>query len=386
VAKQTSLPKLIYLDYAAATPVDDKVLAAMEPYFSKEFYNPSAVYKAARQVSAALNAARATVAMVLGAKPLEIIFTAGGTEANNLAIYGVMSQFPGSNIIVSAIEHESVLAPARNYDCRLAPVQPDGLIDFPALKNLIDEHTAMVSIMYANNEIGSIEPLAAISRLIAEIRHQRQLLGNDLPLYFHSDAAQAGNYLDLHIDRLGVDLMTLNGGKIYGPKQSGALYVSRRGLIKPQILGGGQENGYRSGTENVAGAIGFATALQLAQDGSKANSYAMKLLQNSFIDELSRLLPAAVINGSRSHRLPNNVHLTLPSTDNERLLFQLDELGILAASGSACSASQQEPSHVLKALGFDTDYARSSLRISMGRGTTPSDIRTTVKALKELSG
>jgi cysteine desulfurase len=386
VTKHPTQPKLIYLDYAAATPVGDQVLVVMEPFFSKDFYNPSAVYKAAQQVNAALNAARAEVAMVLGAKPPEIIFTAGGTEANNLAIYGVMSQFPAANIIVSAIEHESVLAPAGRFNCRLAPVHPDGLVDIDALKSLIDDHTVMISIMYANNEIGTIEPLPAVSWLITEIRRERRLKGNDLPLYFHSDACQAGNYLDIHIDRLGVDLMTLNGGKVYGPKQSGALYISRHVVINPQILGGGQEMGYRSGTENVAGAIGFSAALKLAQLDSKTSSYAMKHLQISFIDEIKRLLPTALINGSKSHRLPNNVHITLPGTDNERLLFQLDELGILAASGSACSASGQEPSHVLTALGYDAGYARSSLRFSMGKGTTLSEIHTTVKVIKDLAG
>jgi cysteine desulfurase len=386
VTKNTTQPKIIYLDYAAATPVGNKVLAAMAPFFSGAFYNPSAVYKAARQVSAALNTARAEVAMVLGAKPLEIIFTAGGTEANNLAIYGVMSQFPAANIIVSAIEHESVLAPAGRYDCRLAPVHPDGLVDVDALRNLIDDHTAMISVMYANNEIGTIEPLPAVSHLITEVRRHRRLIGNDLPLYFHSDACQAGNYLDVHVDRLGVDLMTLNGGKVYGPKQSGALYVSRHAVINPQILGGGQEMGHRSGTENVAGAVGFSVALKLAQLDSKTGSYAMKHLQDRFIDEISRLLANALINGSKSHRLPSNVHITLPGTDNERLLFQLDELGILAASGSACSASEQEPSHVLRALGHNADYARSSLRFSMGRDTTLSDLHRTVKVLKDLAG
>jgi cysteine desulfurase len=203
-------------------------------------------------------------------------------------------------------------------------------------------------------------------------------------LYLHSDACQAGDYLDLHVARLGVDLMSLNGSKIYGPKQSGVLYVSRRATILPQILGGGQEMGYRSGTENVTGAIGFSVALKLAQENCKQNSYKMKRLQKIFIDEIKRLLPNALINGSMSHRLPNNVHITLPGLDNERLLYQLDEKGILAASGSACSASKQQPSHVLTALGCSDSYARSSLRFSMGRYTSSSDILKTVKVLKSL--
>jgi cysteine desulfurase len=382
VAKKTHQTKLIYLDYAAATPVDPKVIAAMEPYYDRLFFNPSANYYPAQQVKADLNSARANVALMLGAKPAEVIFTAGGTEANNLAIYGVMSQFPAANIIVSSIEHESVLAPAEKYNHKLAPVHQDGLIDIEALAKLIDDQTVMLSIMYANNEIGTIQSLSAISRLITKVRQTRQNKGNKLPLYLHSDACQAGDYLDIHVDRLGLNLMTLNGGKIYGPKQSGVLYVSRRTTILPQILGGGQEMGYRSGTENVAGAIGFSTALKLAQTNCKQNNYKMKNLQNIFIDNIRQLLPNALINGSLSHRLPNNIHLTLPGMDNERILYQLDERGILAASGSACSASSQQPSHVLTALGFNDDYARSSLRFSMGRQTSSSDIVTTVKTLQ----
>ena len=379
-----SKTKLIYLDYAAATPVDTKVYAAMKPFFSKLFYNPSANYRVAQQVDASLNSARAEVAKILGSKSMEIIFTAGGTEANNLAIYGVMGNLPDSNMIVSAIEHESVLAPAKRFNCKLAPVNQDGLIDINALSNLIDDHTSLISIMYANNEIGTIQPLQTISQLIATVRRKRKNEGSRVPLYLHSDACQAGNYLDLHVANLGVDLMTLNGGKVYGPKQSGALYISRRVTICPQILGGGQEFGYRSGTENVAGAVGFSKALALAQMSSKKNNYDMSRLQDIFISRIRQLLPDAAINGSLTHRLPNNVHITLPGHDNERLLFQLEEQNILAASGSACSASKKSPSHVLTALGYSDEYARASLRFSMGRQTTIADIRRATKTLKSL--
>ena len=384
MAANNSRPKLIYLDYAAATPVDSTVYAAMKPFFSKLFYNPSANYQVAKQVDASLNSARADVAKILGSKPMEIVFTAGGTEANNLAIYGVMSNLPDSNIIVSAIEHESVLVPAKRFNCKLAPVNQDGLIDINDLSNLIDDQTSLISIMYANNEIGTIQPLQAISRLVAAVRRKRKIEGNKVPLYLHSDACQAGNYLDLHVVNLGVDLMTLNGGKVYGPKQSGALYISRYVIISPQILGGGQEFGYRSGTENVAGAVGFSMALAQAQANSKKNNYDMSRLQDIFISRIRQLLPDAIINGSLTHRLPNNVHLTLPGQDNERLLFQLEEQNVLAASGSACSASKRSPSHVLIALGYSDDYARASLRFSMGQQTTVSDIRRTTKILKSL--
>ncbi len=383
--KDTSHSKLIYLDYAAATPVSSKVMAAMKPYFDDLFYNPSASYLAAQQVKVALNKARADVALCLGVKPLEVIFTAGGTEANNLAIYGVMSQYPNSNIVVSSIDHESILAPAGRYKCKIAPVQQDGTVDIKALGKLIDEHTAMISIMYANNEIGTIQSLSDVAQLVNAERLRRQAKGSNLPIYFHSDACQAGNYLDLHVDRLGVDMMTINGGKIYGPKQSGVLFISRRLKIYPQILGGGQEMGLRSGTENVAGAIGLSVALKSAQATKKKSSYAMKQLQNKFFSEIERLLPWAIVNGSKTHRLPNNVHLTFPNQDNERLLIQLDERGILAASGSACSASKQQPSHVLTALGFDDAYARSSLRFSMGQQSSESNLIQVVKVLKNLT-
>ena len=320
----------------------------------------------------ALEAARSKVAHWLGAKSSEIIFAAGGTEANNLAIHGIMRRFPKGNIVVSAIEHESVLAPAGQYNCREAGAHPDGRINVDDLKVKIDSQTVLVSVMYANNEIGTIQPIREISRLIADIRHQRQAEGNKLPLYFHTDACQAANYLDLHVARLGVDLMTLNGGKIYGPKQSGCLYVKAGVVAEPLIDGGGQERGLRSGTENVAGAVGFAEALDLAQEMRREEAVRLQTLQRQFIEELEKNIPDVVINGSLKYRLSNNIHVTIPGQDNERLLIQLDEAGIQAAAGSACSASNEESSHVLHALGLDDAAARASLRFTMGRSTTKS--------------
>jgi cysteine desulfurase len=223
------MPKLIYMDHAAATPLVPEVLKAMQPYFAEAFYNPSATYNSARQVRKALEDARATTAHYLGAKSSEIIFTAGATEANNMAIHGIMSLLPGSNIVVSSIEHESVLAPAGKYDCRLVKVSSDGRIDLDDLASKIDENTALVSIMYANNEIGTVQPLREVAKII---EHKRKLRPAK-PLYFHTDAAQAANYLDLHTSRLGVDLMSINGGKIYGPKQSGVLYVKAGIVLEP---------------------------------------------------------------------------------------------------------------------------------------------------------
>lgn len=378
-----TMDKLIYLDYAAATPLDKDVLAAMQPYFADAFYNPSATYQPAQKVHKALEEARGTVAHWLGAKSSEIIFTAGGTEANNLAIHGVMRQFSDANIVVSGIEHESVLAPAHQYDYREVAVQPDGRVNLEDLMSKIDDKTVLVSIMYANNEIGTVQPIRDVAAKLAEIRKQRG--ANGLPLYLHTDACQAGNYLALHVARLGVDLMTLNGGKLYGPKQSGVLYVKAGLVVQPLIVGGGQERNLRSGTENVPAAIGFAHALDRAQNNRHAEGERLQVLQKQFFAKLAEQLPAVSINGSLKYRLPNNIHITLPGFDNERLLLQLEQQGILAASGSACSASSEEPSHVLAACGLGDEDIQSSLRFSMGRQTSQHDLDAVFEQLKALA-
>ncbi|HUC89417.1 MAG TPA: cysteine desulfurase family protein [Patescibacteria group bacterium] len=373
----------IYFDYAAATPMDPSVLAAMQPYFTEKFYNPSANYSVANDVRKDLEAARARVAHWLGVSPSEIVFTAGGTEANNLALRGVLEQFPGGNIVTTAIEHESVLAVAGNYDCRKAGVAADGIVDVDRLVSLIDDQTVLVSVMYANNEVGTVQPIRQISQALEAIKWQRRANGNKLPLYFHTDAAQAAAYLDLHTARLGVDLLTLNAGKIYGPKQVGVLYVSSSVRLKPQVLGGGQERGMRSGTENVAGAIGLAAALDLVQNRRHDETGRLQQLQKLFFELIELEIPGAVINGSRKKRLPNNVHFTIPGADNERLIFQLDEAGIMCAAGSACSADDAEPSHVLSAMGLPEKDIRASLRFTMGHPTTENDVRAAVEKLKQ---
>lgn len=327
-----------------------------------------------------LDDARATIAHWLGARSSEIIFTAGGSEANNLAIHGVMRQYPKSNVVVSSIEHDSVLASARNYDCREVAVDPDGRVDIDDLTNKIDENTILVSINYANSEIGTVEPIREISKLIAQKRLQKN---RKLPLLFHTDACQAANYLDLHVARLGIDLMTINGGKIYGPKQSGALYVKAGVKLKPLVDGGGQERGLRSGTENVVNAVGLSVALELAQSDRSTESARLQILQKEFIKQAEEKLGAAV-NGSSKWRLPNNIHLTFPGQDNEKLLIQLDQANILAAAGSACSASSDTPSHVLKAIGLTDREAQASLRFTMGRDTTQVKIAKTTNTLSTL--
>jgi len=370
-----------YFDYAAATPVDDNVLKAMQPFFIENFYNPSASYKPARDVRQAIEQARFDVAQILGVKPAELVFTAGGTEANNLAIAGVMQTFPEGNLVISSIEHDSIRSPASNYKHKECPVNPKGIVDADNLLDLIDDQTVLVSVMYANNEIGSIQPIRKISHALEKISAERKRKGNKLPLYFHTDAAQAANYLDLHAHRLGVDLMSLNGGKIYGPKQSGLLYVRGGIILRPQITGGGQERKLRSGTENVPGIIGLAEALKIAAGMQNEETVRMKQLQAFFMSEISAKIPQAEFNGSLKNRLPNNVHITIPGQDNERLLILLDEQGICAAAGSACSASHEEPSHVLRAIGLDDDQIHASIRFTMGKFTKKQDISDLISHL-----
>ncbi|CAN5382623.1 cysteine desulfurase NifS [soil metagenome] len=394
-----------YFDYAAATPLSSHVLVAMEPYFAEQFYNPSAQYLAAQKVHKAVEQARADVAGTLKTRPQEIIFTAGGTEANNLAIHGVMARFPGANCVVSAVEHDAVMEPAGQYSRKLAAVNPDGRIDTEALEKLIDDKTVLISVMFANNEIGTVQPLAEISKLVKEIRERRQadviarakgkgqrakktdqsLSLQPLPLLFHTDACQAPNYLRVLPNTLGVDLMTLNGGKMYGPKQSGILFVKTGVELEPLIYGGGQEKSLRSGTENIAGIIGFAKALVDSAAMREAEWLRLVQIQAAGYDFIQKELSKAIINGSKTHRLPNNLHITLPGHDNERLMMALDEQGFMVAAGSACSASSDEPSHVLRAIGLTDAAARSSIRITMGRQTNHESVLKLLATIKELA-
>lgn len=376
--------RTIYLDCAAATPLDEKVLMAMQPYFSEQFYNPSATYGPAEQVHKAVNEARDLVAHHLGAKSNEIIFTSGGTESNNLAIKGVMENHPNSTVLISAVEHDSVFFPASKYKKKTVDVDNKGLIDLEDLQNKIDDSVVLISVMQANNEIGTVQPLRKISSILKDIKKDRTKRKIDTPIYLHTDACQAAGYLDVHVHSLGVDLMTINGGKLHGPKQTGALFVAVGVELNPQILGGGQQRGLRSGTENVAGAIGLATALDIAQSARHEEVTRLETLQKDFVSRLNEALPETIINGPMKHRLVNNVSATFPGQEAERLLILLEEHGILAAAGSACKASSKEPSRILTAIGLDTALARSTIRFSMGRQTTAKDVEKTVFVLKSL--
>lgn len=376
--------KRVYMDYAAATPVDPGVAKVMQPYLSDKFYNPSAIYLAAKDVKQDLEAARASVAQTIGARPGEVIFTAGGSEANNLAIAGVMRRYPKANLIISAVEHDSVREIAAQFDVKEAEVDKFGVVNIAKLTKQIDNNTVLVSVMLVNNEIGTIEPFREIAKLVHQVRKQRQKTGVKTPIYLHTDACQAANFLDIHVNRLGVDLMSLNAGKIYGPKQAGMLYVKGGIELAPIVYGGGQEHGLRSGTENTGAFVGFAAALTKAQKKRASETKRLLGLQKLFFDLLAAKTPKIEINGPRKNRVPNNVHVTAEGFDNERLMMELDEKGIMCATGSACSASSDEPSHVLKSIGLSDKQAQSSLRFTMGRETGEADVRRVVDALQEI--
>jgi cysteine desulfurase len=335
-------------------------------------------------VATDIESARSCVAGILSVKPEEIFFTAGGTEANNLAVSGIMKAHSDKNLIISAIEHESIVDPASKYNHKVAPVDKTGTIIISELEKLIDKDTVLISIMYANNEIGTIQPLTKIKQLILSVREERRKSGNQLPLYFHSDACQAANYLSLNASGLGLDLITLNGGKIYGPKQSGVLFIHRSVKLEPQILGGGQERGIRSGTENVAAIIGFCEALRITSGMKQAESKRLEDLREYFIKQLESSGLKYSINGSHKNRLPNNLNLSFDGQDNEMMLYKLDQNGVMCSTGSACSAQKDTISPTLLAIGLDEPQALSSLRFSMGRKTTKKQIDFTVKILQKI--
>lgn len=366
--------KPIYLDYAAATPVDKRVLEAMLPFLSEQFFNPSSSYLAAKNVRQTIEDCRARVAHWLGAKPAEIIFTAGATESINLAINGVLRAHPGSRVLALATEHDAVLAAAEAHPFAALPVHPDGTADLETIKKMLTDDVALVSVGYANNEIGTIQNIKAIAQIIAEARRLRQLKNNKLPLYLHTDASQAAGFLDVHVSRLGVDLLTLSASKIYGPKQSALLFVKAGVVLEPLLVGGGQERGLRAGTENVAGIVGLATALDIAQTERHEAIAKMSALRDELQRRLLEAFPQLIINGNLKKRLPNNLHVSWPGLDGERLLMLLDERGVLASTGAACAANKQTGSQVLRAIGCDAATMQGSLRLSIGRGTTVHDI------------
>ncbi len=381
--------KAVYLDHAAATPLLPEVLKKMMPFLTDQFGNPSALYGLGVAAHDAVENSREKVAQVLGAVPENIIFTSGGTESNNLAILGVARAHAGSgnHVIAIGIEHSSVLEPLKEltkqgFEITYVPVDRSGLVSAEAVLAALKPETILVTVLYANNEIGSIEPIADIGRVILKYRQHNK---THYP-YFHTDACQAGNYLDLNVERLHVDLMTLNGSKIYGPKGSGCLYVRRGVKLEKLVHGGGQERNFRSGTENVAGIVGFAEALSKVQSEREKETERLQKLSAYFWEELYRLLPEAVLNGPMFgiNRLPNNVHVTLPGVEGERLVLYLGETGVSCSAASACASEKGETSHVLQAIGISETNANQSVRFTLGRGTTKSVVEHVVGVIARL--
>ena len=364
--------RFIYLDHAATTPIDTTVLAAMMPYFQEQFGNPSSIHRVGRRALDALDDARDEVAAHLGANPKEIIFTGGGSEANNLAIKGVAmerrAQGKAAHVITSAIEHHAVLHTCgwlaeQGFEISILPVNTDGLVSSADLRAALRPDTALVSIMYANNEIGTIQSIPEL----AAISHE-----HDVP--FHTDAVQAAGSLPLNVRNLNVDLLTLTAHKIYGPKGVGALYVRRGIPIMPQINGGGQERRRRAGTENVAGIVGFARALSLVEQRRADYVQQCSTLRNELIAGLLERIPFSHLNVHPTQRLANNVNIAFNYVEGESVLLLLDQQGIAASSGAACTSGSLEASHVLLALGMKEEEAIGSVRFSLGQSTTHADI------------
>ena len=373
------MKKQYYFDYASTTPLSSTVLTAMMPYLKDDYYNPSALYLAAKKTKSNLEDFRSQIAAYLQVRPSEIFFTAGSSEANNTIIQGVMNMHKDGHVIASAIEHDSVYVTIKNYNHSYAPVGTDGIVDTTALKKLITDKTVLISCMYANNEIGTVQPVHEISQIIADVLNNRRKDGNKTPLYLHVDASQSFNYISLLPRQLGIDFAVVGGSKIYGPKQTAILYKKAGLSLQPLVYGGGQEYGLRSGTENVAGVAGLACALQEAEHQRSGEVVRLLKMRNTLAKDLEQL--GGTINGSLKHRLPNNIHVTFAGVDNETLVMQLDEVGCMVATGSACSASSDLPSHVLKAIGLSDTAAQNSIRITMGRGTTPQDCTYLTKML-----
>ncbi|MHB0870489.1 MAG: cysteine desulfurase NifS [Chloroflexota bacterium] len=371
------MTRFIYLDHAATTPVDPAVVEAMIPYFTEKYGNPSSIYAPAREARKALDWARDTVARILGASPAEIVFTSGGTESDNLALKGVAfaNRQKGNHIITTQIEHHAILHACEYLEKRFGfrvtylPVDQYGTVDLDALQRAMTPDTILVSIMAANNEVGTIQPIEEISRIV-----------KTQGVLFHTDAVQAGGSLDLNVDKLGVDMLSLSAHKFYGPKGVGVFYVRKGTSYWPQQQGGGQERGRRAGTENTAGIVGLATALKLAYDRlDYYNAHASKL-RDKLIEGIGKI-PSAHLTGHPTNRLPNSASFVFDFIEGESILLSLDMLGVGASSGSACTSASLEPSHVLKAMGVPIERAHGSLRLTTGKDNTEADIDRVVEAL-----
>ncbi|MEI6511195.1 MAG: cysteine desulfurase family protein [Candidatus Uhrbacteria bacterium] len=388
----------VYLDHAATTPLDPRVLEAMLPYLKENFGNPSSFHSVGKDAKDALDDAREEMAKILHVRADELLFTSGGTESDNLAVLGFCraNQSHGKHLVVTAFEHHAVIEAAMHLEKKegfevtyLSP-DHDGMISLEQVMAAIRPDTILVSVMYANNEIGTIQPIGEIGNAIQKHRKQNP---NTMPCLqpgnfqfpvFHTDACQATGALDLDVEKLHVDLMTINGSKMYGPKGVGALYVRRGVKIQPLQFGGSQEKGIRPGTENVAGIIGMAKALEIAQGERVAESQRLVVLRDMLIAGIRERVPKVRLNGHPTKRLPNNVNISFMDLEGEAFILYLDASGIYASTGSACTSTTLDPSHVILALGLPYEVAHGSVRFSLGHSTTADDIQYVLETIPPL--
>ena len=372
---------MIYLDNAASTAVHPDVVKEMLPYFDVQYGNPSSIHQFGRKAKNAIQKARKQVAALIGAEPNEILFTSGGTESNNTILDGVLKSSgepDPDHIITSSIEHEAVLQPCKDFEkagtkITYLPVDEHGIIDPDEISNSINSHTVLVSIMFANNEVGTIQPIKEISEICKKYQ---------IPL--HTDAVQAVGKIPINVKDLGVDALSISSHKINGPKGIGALFIKKGLTVTPQILGGGQENGLRSGTENVASIVGFGKACEIAKDKLSDNISHFHSLYSSMLTKTIKEITHVKLNGHPEKRIFNNIHLTFMGVNGEDLIIKLDEHDIAASTGSACSVHTQKASHVLKAMGFNHEQITGSLRLSFGYMNTLDEISQTVEILKKV--
>ena len=369
---------MIYLDNAASTAIHPDVLTSMMPYLSQWFGNPSSIHRQGRMARKAIKNARMNIASLINASPSEILITSGGTESNNTALKSVAAQQPSSHIITSSIEHDAILEPCRalsnqGFDVEYIPVDKFGRVSIDDLQSKITDRTCLVSVMFGNNEVGTIQPISEI----AKICQNHNIL-------FHTDAVQAVGKMPIDVKDIGVDLMSISSHKLYGPKGVGALYVRKGTKIDPMILGGGQEGGLRSGTENVAGIVGFGKACEIARICMRQNTAHLQSMHNKLIEGVLGSISATTLNGDPVSRLINNIHFTFLGVNGEDLIIKLDEYGVAASTGSACSVNTQKASHVLEAMAFSSEQISGSLRLSTGMFNTEDEIIRVTQILKDV--
>jgi len=369
---------LIYLDNAASTQIHSDVLDSMLPFLKEQYGNPSSIHRYGRLSRKAIHKARKQIASLINADPAEILITSGGTESNNTVLIGISSQFPDSQIITSSIEHDAILEPCKKlisngFQVNYLSVDKSGIINTMDLKNIISKKTSLVSIMFGNNEVGTIQPISEI----VKICHENKVV-------FHTDAVQAVGKIAIDVKELGVDLLSISSHKLHGPKGVGALYIKDGVKIDPVMLGGGQEFRLRSGTENVASIVGFGQACEIAQNNLIENNSLIKKLQTLLVKRVLDEIPEVTFNGHSEYRLSNNAHFTFLGVNGEDLIIKLDEYGVAASTGSACSVNTQKASHVLESMGFSLEQITGSLRLTVGIFNTENEINKTVDILKKV--